>query len=208
MEPHIKVTHTDSNPVCLDLANTLRWHASDKPQETLHSYKDLVTWALGVNLITWREGEDLLKISQDRPAEAQRVLGEAIALREVIYRIFATLATGDSPAESDLDELNTSLSAAMIGAHIVPKGDDYVWRWKKNVNEDALDSFLAPVARSAGSLLTSPERTRVGQCADDRGCGWLFVDTSKNRSRRWCSMEDCGNRAKQQRFYKKQDKSD
>jgi len=40
----------------------------------------------------------------------------------------------------------------------------------------------------------------VGQCADEQGCGWLFVDTSKNRRRRWCDINDCGNRAKQRRY--------
>ena len=68
------------------------------------------------------------------------------------------------------------------------------WSWE--VDKDALDWPLYPIARSAATLLTSPERARVGECADDRGCGYLFLDTSRNRSRRWCSMEDCGNRAK------------
>jgi predicted RNA-binding Zn ribbon-like protein len=61
--------------------------------------------------------------------------------------------------------------------------------------------MLWPILRSAAEVLTSEKRTRLGQCADDRGCGWLFLDTSKNRSRRWCDMEDCGNRAKARRHY-------
>jgi predicted RNA-binding Zn ribbon-like protein len=52
-------------------------------------------------------------------------------------------------------------------------------------------------------LVTSKEIKRVGECADDRGCGYLFIDTSRNHSRRWCSMEACGNRAKAQRHYQK-----
>ena len=63
--------------------------------------------------------------------------------------------------------------------------------------------MLWPVVQSAVDLMTSPELDRVGQCADDRGCGWLFVDTTKNRSRRWCDMRDCGNRAKARRHYAK-----
>jgi predicted RNA-binding Zn ribbon-like protein len=62
--------------------------------------------------------------------------------------------------------------------------------------------MLWPVVRDAADLLTSKELNRVGRCADER-CGWLFVDTSRNRSRRWCSMESCGNRAKARRHYRK-----
>ena len=68
------------------------------------------------------------------------------------------------------------------------------------------DRILWPVARSAGELLISDKLDRVRQCADDRGCGYLFVDTSRNRSRRWCSMESCGNRAKAHRHYQRQQK--
>jgi len=57
------------------------------------------------------------------------------------------------------------------------------------------------VARSAAELLTSDNVDRVRECEDDRGCGYLFIDQSKNRSRRWCSMESCGNRAKARRYY-------
>jgi len=61
--------------------------------------------------------------------------------------------------------------------------------------------MLWPILRSGADLLASEDRERVGQCADDRGCGWLFFDASRNRSRRWCNMEDCGNRAKAKRHY-------
>jgi predicted RNA-binding Zn ribbon-like protein len=60
-----------------------------------------------------------------------------------------------------------------------------------------------PVVRSAAELLTSPHLLdRLGQCADPQ-CGWLFLDTSKSRTRKWCDINDCGNRAKQRRFQKK-----
>jgi predicted RNA-binding Zn ribbon-like protein len=66
-----------------------------------------------------------------------------------------------------------------------------------------LDEMLRPVARSAADWLVSADVDRVRLCADDRGCGYLFVDTSRNRSRRWCSMESCGNRAKARRHYER-----
>jgi predicted RNA-binding Zn ribbon-like protein len=62
--------------------------------------------------------------------------------------------------------------------------------------------MLAPIVKSAADLLLSDMLDRVKQCEGDP-CGWLFLDTSRNRSRRWCSMEDCGNRAKARRFYQR-----
>ena len=66
-----------------------------------------------------------------------------------------------------------------------------------------LDQVLWSVLRSTTDLLTSKDLQRVGVCADDRGCGWLFYDTSRNRTRQWCSMRGCGNRAKAKRHYEK-----
>jgi predicted RNA-binding Zn ribbon-like protein len=198
-------THMDANQLCLAFANTMNWHASDDPQESLHTYVDLIEWTHGEGLITESEKNNLLRIAEERPAEAKLVLQQAVTLREVIYRIFAALAIGDSPSETDLAVFNAALSRAMSGAHLIQSEAGFVWDW--NVEEDALDIMLGPVIRSAGVLLTSELSERVGHCADNRGCGWLFLDTSKNRSRRWCSMNDCGNRAKQHRHYQRKVKS-
>jgi predicted RNA-binding Zn ribbon-like protein len=69
-------------------------------------------------------------------------------------------------------------------------------------DEDELDRMLWPVARSAADTLTSGDLKRVRRCAR-QGCDWLFVDTSKNRSRRWCSMSMCGSRVKAGRYYRR-----
>ncbi len=190
---------SNDNYLCLDFANTLEMHASDHPQETLHNYADLVAWADDSGILTSHETKKLLEAAQGKPIAAQQVLEQALGLRDVIYRIFAALATGRSPADNELTVLNSALSNAMGGAQIVQIEESYQWQWE--LKKGALDSMLHPIVRSAAELLTSDDLRRVGQCADDRGCGWLFIDTSKNRSRRWCSMDDCGNRAKQRRHY-------
>jgi len=191
----------ESGPLCLELANTLRWHASAHPEETLHSYANLVTWAQGVGLVSNHEAQKLFRDAADQPAEASWVLKRATALRETIYRIFVALIHEKSPAEADLAELNNTLTKMTGGARIVKTAEGFAWDW--DVDEDALDSLIWPIALSAAELLLSEERKRVGQCADDRGCGWLFLDNSKNHSRRWCDINDCGNRAKQRRHYER-----
>lgn len=200
-KPQFASSDRGSNPLCLSFTNTLHWHASEHPKETLLSYTDLVTWAQGVGLVSDHQARNLLLDADDRPAEARLVLMRAIALRETIYRIFVALIRKGAPTDSDLTELNSMLTNLTNGPRVVKTAKGYAWKW--DVDEDALDWLIGPVALSAADLLISDERERVGQCADVRGCGWLFLDTSRNHSRRWCDINDCGNRAKQRRHYQR-----
>ena len=184
----------------LDFANTADWHASDQPVEFLTTYDELVAWGLHVGILTGPEAERLLARAAARPAEATDVLQGAIGLREVIYRLFSAIAQGAVPPAADLEAFNAELAMVLARSRIVPAPEGFAWDWSGG--EDALDCMLWPVVRDAADLLTSRELRRVGRCADQR-CGWLFVDTSRNRSRRWCSMESCGNRAKARRHYRR-----
>jgi len=182
---------------CLDFANTADWHASQQPLETLKSYPDLVAWAQKKGVLTEAEARRLLKAAEDCPAEAEAVLAEAIDLREAIYRLFSAIAARRPPEAGDLHLLNRALQTAYAHRQLAPLAGGFRWTWVGLA--EALDPILWPAAHSAAELLTSAELERVKECADDRGCGYLFLDTSKNRSRQWCSMESCGNRAKVQR---------
>ncbi len=184
----------------LDFANTADWHASDQPVEFLTSYSELVAWALHAGLLTKAQAQRLLDRAAAQPAQAMTILDGALELRELIYRLFSAIAQGSGPAADDLEAFNAELASALARSRIVPTADGFAWDWIGN--EDALDCMLWPVVRDAADLLTSKGLERVGRCADER-CGWLFVDTSRNRSRRWCSMESCGNRAKARRHYRK-----
>lgn len=184
----------------LDFTNTVAWHAGDYPQERLTSYADLVAWSQHTGILTDQEAQCLLKEAARRPGEATAVLERAIALREVIYRIFSAISGGRPPEAADLATLNAELSHAMARSQIFPTAEDFAWEWVGA--EDVLDRMLWAVVRDAADLLTSDDLDRVGECAGD-GCGWLFLDLSRNRSRRWCAMKDCGNRAKARRFYKR-----
>lgn len=201
-EKYIRVLDLQEGWLCLDFANTAEWHASDEPIEGLDSYADLVAWAQRKGILTDRETAHLLRTAEVRPADAAAVLDQAVALREVIYRVFSAVAAGSSPDAGDLAALNAAVAQALAHLRVVGTQEGFDWDW--DGDEDALDQMLWPVVHSAVDLLTSDELERVGECADDRGCGWLFLDTSRNRSRRWCSMEDCGNRAKVRRHYERQ----
>lgn len=185
--------------LCLDFANTVDWHASDRPEELLTSYGEFIAWSQRAGILTEEQVQSLLQQAAERPDEAEAALTQAIALREAIYEVFAAIARGRSPQESGLSALNAALSETLVHSRIVSTEEGFRWQWAGE--EDALDRPLWSIARSAADLLTSDEVQRVGQCADDRGCGWLFLDASRNHSRRWCSIKGCGNRAKARRHY-------
>jgi predicted RNA-binding Zn ribbon-like protein len=184
----------------LDFANTVGWHASDEPIEYLTSYAALVAWGQHASILNDLQAEHLLEEAGRRPTEADAIRERAAVLREAIYRIFAAISVGLPAKEGDLAVFNAELSRTLACSRIVPSGEGYTWDWTGD--EDALDRVLWPVVRDAADLLTLGDLARVGQCSDDR-CGWLFLDTSRNHSRRWCSMEDCGNRAKARRHYQR-----
>jgi predicted RNA-binding Zn ribbon-like protein len=184
--------------VCLDLVNTLDGRRNDHPHDYLNGYTALVSWGLHVGLVTEGEARQLLDRAGRQPAEASRVFERAIALRETIYRIFSTVAGGESPAAADLAGLNEELAEALAQLQLVPAPDGFAWDWRGD--RQVLAWLLWPLARSAAELLTSVELKRVREC-EGNNCGWLFLDTSRNRSRRWCDMKSCGNRAKARRHY-------
>jgi predicted RNA-binding Zn ribbon-like protein len=167
----------------------------------LESYPDLVSWALAAGLLTKNEGEAMLVEGEQNPIFAAKTLSKALDLRESIYSVLSPAARGASPGEADLSGFNQHLSDALLHSKIAPSGDRFSWSWD-NAGAPP-DRIIWTMAREAANLITSGEIKRVGECADDRGCGYLFIDTSRNHSRRWCSMESCGNRAKAQRHYHK-----
>jgi len=189
--------------LCLDFTNTVNWHASEHPVEALKSYADLVGWAQGVGLVSEEEGQRLRGQGARRSDEAEAVLRRAQTLREAIYRLLAATAHGHAAEAADLDLINAELPRALAQARLATAAEGYQLQWP--AAPDALDSVLWPVAYSAADLLAQPALlARVGECADDRGCGYLFLDMTKNHSRRWCDMKDCGNRAKARRHYQRQ----
>ncbi len=189
--------------LCLDFANTVDWHASDHPREYLSNYADLIAWSKHAGILSKRTAQALLQEADHSRTEADAILNRAWVLREALYRIFVAIVKGKRPSADDVGQLNRELSNALPKLQIMESAEGFDWNWQES--RKALDQMLWPVARSAAELLTSERLNRVRQCADTTdGCGWLFLDTSKNRTRRWCDMKDCGNRAKVRRYHKRQ----
>lgn len=189
--------------LCLDFANTVDYHGRERPKEYLNTFKDLIAWSLHLNILRNYEAKKLSRVAEMHPSKAKMVLNRAIELREAIYRIFSSIFEGKRAKGEDLALLNENLYKTMSNSLIIQTKSSFFW--DSNGNKEALDWILNPVIRSAAELLVSEELKRVRKCADQE-CGWLFLDISRNKNRRWCDMKDCGNRAKASRFYKRKKK--
>lgn len=185
---------------CLDFANTVGGWRGGQAHEYLRTYSDLMGWARDAELLNADTLEAVMRTAREQPAETEAVLARAIALREAIYRIFTSLLGRTLPTPEDLEILNIELAHAHAHLAIAYTPDGYGWQWYGDVT---LDAVLWRVARSTADVLLSPVASTVRQCAGDI-CGWLFIDNTRNHSRRWCDMRGCGNRAKVRRHRARQ----
>ena len=198
------VTRSPLSPagaLCLDFANTAEWHASDHPQEHLTSFAELLAWAERRGMFNEKVMRSLTQEAARLPQEAARVLRRAIELREALYQVFSRVARGQAVPRGALEQVNDGVAESLSHTRLQPGANGFTWSWPDEVA--TLERVLWPVMHSAAELLTSDRLARVGQCQDDRGCGWLFIDTSRNHTRRWCAMGDCGNRAKARRHHQR-----
>jgi len=184
---------------CLDFTNTVNMRGSDRFRDCLESYGDFLNWAVHAGILTPALARDLNTRAGRDPDGAAGALRKAIELREVIFRIFSAMAADRATSDEDLRLYNRHFSDAMSRASISRESGRYTVGFDTN---EAFDGMLAPITWSAAELLRDTASARVKEC-DGETCGWLFLDTSKNHSRRWCEMRDCGNRAKARRHYKK-----
>jgi len=185
--------------VCLDFINTLDWRGRDLPVEYLNNFTDVVKWAVYVNIITKDQEKRFNHQVKNNKDKAKKALGCCIELRELLHQIFQNVEQGEKNRELLLKRLNKYLKFASTGLVIETSNTDF--ELKASVDPNELTSVLNPIIWEAVNLLTHLDRFRIKSCGD-KACGWVFLDTSKNKSRQWCDMKSCGNRAKARKFYK------
>jgi predicted RNA-binding Zn ribbon-like protein len=184
--------------LCLDFANTL----GDRPagtEEHLARWTDLVDWGEQAAAVSSREAAALRKWAAQHARESVDALATAKELREVLYRIYSALAAARAAPARDLSALNAWLGDSLGRLQITARAGGYEWAWEAIPSPERI---LWPVVRSGAELLVSPDRRLVRECQSET-CSWLFVDRSRTRKRRWCSMRTCGNRAKVRRFHER-----
>lgn len=186
---------------CIRFTQTIGWEARDPRDERLTDYESLVGWCRERGIISEEYAEAVRAQARKRPDQASAAVEDARALRLATYRVLSAVGTGDTPDPARVEELNRFLQRSLPYRRLTIFGSEAEWTWL--LDPFRLDHLLGPIAWSAAELLTAPEVRRLHLCAAD-DCGWLFVDGSRNRSRRWCDMADCGNRAKVRRFRSRQ----
>ena len=187
--------------LCLDFINTVGCRNSKHPYEWLTKYSDLVSWSQHAGTLTENEAQDLLRKAELHTTDAKAVLERATILRETLHRVFSAIINHQLSNPSDITTFNVELSNAMAQTRLLQTADSHNWSYV--FKDNALDRVLWSVVRSAADLLTSNKLDRIRRCSGEN-CGWLFLDMSRNRSRRWCDMKDCGNLAKARRHYKRE----
>jgi predicted RNA-binding Zn ribbon-like protein len=186
---HNKLAAGVGGHLALEFANTASWHLSKHPAERLRSWDDVVRWAAELQLISADQVEDL--------SAARGNLQRLISLREDIFSIALAHARDEQPKRAVVDRV--SVTAQKHGPSPLPVERRLVWNFDIALADRQIAALLA---REALSLCCSPRAQQIGLC-EGEDCGWLFIDDSRSGRRRWCSMTDCGARAKAKRHYRR-----
>lgn len=177
----------------IDFVNTLAATVED-PGETLFAYADLVDWAEHAEVVDSAHADRLRAVAGERPAQASLVLAEALRFRAWLDAVLRARLEGDEPPPDALPGVKGRHVEALSHAHL--RRSDGVYQWTFDASDD-LASPLWPIAQQAIDLLRSDVLGKLRRCTD---CRWLFLDLSRNHSRRWCRMRGCGARAKMRRY--------
>ncbi len=189
--------------LCLDLANTVDNRPTERRRDYLATYDDLLSWGGQAGALTREESDSLRKLARGDPAEARRALAGALRAREAIFAIFCAEAQGVPPPREALAALEAGLPAVLARLTLRRGDGGYALAWGGLPH---LDRIVWPAIRSAAELLISPDLRLIRVCASET-CDWLFLDRSRNRTRRWCDMKVCGNRHKVREHYRRQHKA-
>ena len=186
--------------VALDFTNTVTWRRDGVDRERLRSYADLLKWSGQAGLLQTATVVALQKAARARPKAAAAAHRDALRARAALHALFVALATGRRTPADVLASLNTWIRGAMT--HLALRSDGH----RVSVGWDAvgrLDRPLWPLLKATVDLLTSSEVSHLRLCANPE-CGWVFIDRSRKGNRRWCSMRECGSRAKARAYYHRQ----
>lgn len=173
--------------VALDFVNTVADRLSD-PREQLLTGADVDRWGREAGLLMRGASLHL----------GAREMKQVRVVRECVYDVVHALATRGTPSAAVLEAFDTARARAARKRRVVRRSNRPAWAWVTERGDP--DRLLGPILERAADLIVTVPSARLRQC-EGAGCGWLFVDRSRAGLRRWCRMDDCGNRAKARRHY-------
>ena len=177
----------------MDFTNTSSGRGSPTHQEHLRDFETLVQWVEHARVATPPDCLVMREQAARDPERAAAIFARALAVRELIWRIGGALAERREVPRALRDELVEVHAGSLAFAEIKSRDQAFIWAWDPRHDVEA--AILGPITLSALSLLMEKDLSRTKRC-EGKECGWLFLDATKNKSRRWCEMRVCGNRAK------------
>jgi predicted RNA-binding Zn ribbon-like protein len=183
--------------LALDFANTSSGRGWPTHEDHLRNAIDVADWAAHARVLPPADAAWLRETAAADPNLGASLLDAALALREDVYILGAEIAAGRPAPRQRVDNLTGAHARCLARGRLAPFEGHFIWTWATKTAP--IEAVLGPISLSAMTTLLQADLTRVKQCQGEK-CGWLFFDATKNKSRRWCEMEVCGNRAKQKRF--------
>jgi predicted RNA-binding Zn ribbon-like protein len=180
----------------LELVNTLDMRFSGQTIDLIPTYKDLLRLTTQLQLLTAEQGRKLVRTVGE--AEARRVLASTAELREALAKLLYGRIDGTRPAVGQLPVLEQQFHAAAMHRRLVAGESHLEWSWSGVDRQAEIPLWM--LAQAASDLLVSSDAELIKDCGDPT-CRWLFLDVSKNHTRRWCDMKTCGNRMKARRHH-------
>ena len=199
-KPYAETFRCPGGALCLDFCNSGQSARDPSGTEWIAGFSELVDWLEAAGAITRGQAGGLRRAAAASPRAAAQVWGRAIRFRETLFRVLNAKAEGGAVAREDLSNIEGEHARAAPFARLSRTGKGY--RWSLDPSAAALDAAMQPLVESAVSLLTSAKIERLRRCGNST-CYWLFIDETKNHSRRWCEMASCGNVVKVRRHREK-----
>ena len=199
-KPYAETFRCPGGALCLDFCNSGQNARGPSGTEWIAGFPELIDWLEAAEAITRGQAARLRRAAAASPRAAAQVWGRAIKFREALFRVLNARAEGGAIAREDLSIIEAEHARAVSFARLAWTGDGY--SWSLDPSAESLDSAMQPLVESAVSLLTSPKLERLRRCGNST-CYWLFIDETKNHSRRWCEMASCGNIVKVRRHREK-----
>lgn len=189
-KPYGETFRCPGGALCLDFCNSGQGARNRDGSEWLAQCGDLLVWLEAAGALGTSQAKRFDEAARAAPGRAAAVLARAIELRETLRQVFEAHVRGEAPPREALARLGSEHARGAAFTRLAWRHGHAAWELDPAVTD--LDALLQPVVQSALALLTSEALARVRRCGNPT-CYWLFIDETRNRSRRWCEMASCGN---------------
>lgn len=203
-KPYAETFRCPGGALCLDFCNSGQEIRGGGDEEWITSFADLIDWLAAAEAISAKQATRLRAAGERSPQLASELWRRALELREAVARVLLARTEGKQAQTSDLKIIDGEYARTAPFARLAATDDGFAW--SLDPSAEALDAALRPLVESAVALLTSDRLERLRRCGNST-CYWLFLDETRNCSRRWCEMASCGNVMKVRRHRAKQHRS-